>query len=97
MTMWLPPGRRIRFATSWMWRASGWSLDWEKYVEIDPRYFRPTEVDYLLGNPRKAVDRFGWKPEVSFKQLVEMMVDNDLALAEREMMLRQAGHQVVSR
>ena len=72
-------------------------LDWEKYVEIDPRYFRPTEVDYLMGSPRKAIDRFGWKPEVPFKQLVEMMVDNDLALAEREMMLRQAGHQVATR
>ena len=72
-------------------------LDWEKHVEIDPRYFRPTEVDYLLGTPRKAVDRFGWKPDVSFTQLVEMMVDNDLALAEREMMLRQAGHQVATR
>jgi GDPmannose 4,6-dehydratase len=72
-------------------------LDWEKYVEIDPRYFRPTEVDYLLGSSRKAMDRFGWKPEVSFKQLVEMMVDNDLSLAEREVMLRKAGHQVASR
>jgi GDPmannose 4,6-dehydratase len=72
-------------------------LDWEKYVEIDPRYFRPTEVDYLLGSPRKAMDRFGWKPEVSFKRLVEMMVDNDLSLAQREVMLRDAGHQVASR
>jgi GDPmannose 4,6-dehydratase len=66
-------------------------------IAIDPRYFRPTEVDYLLGSPRKAVDRFGWKPEVSFKRLVEMMVDNDLSLARRELMLRDAGHQVASR
>lgn len=60
------------------------NLDWEKYVEIDPQYFRPTEVDYLLGDPSKAMKTFGWKPKTSFQQLVQMMVDSDLALAERE-------------
>ena len=60
------------------------NLDWEQYVEIDPQYFRPTEVDYLLGDPSKAMKTFGWKPKTSFKQLVQMMVDSDLALAERE-------------
>jgi GDPmannose 4,6-dehydratase len=47
-------------------------------VEIDPKYFRPTEVDLLLGDPTKAKERLGWKPEVTFEQLVEMMVQADL-------------------
>jgi GDPmannose 4,6-dehydratase len=52
-------------------------LDWHKYVEIDPRYFRPTEVDHLHGNAAKAQRVLGWKPKVQFKQLVEMMVRAD--------------------
>jgi GDPmannose 4,6-dehydratase len=52
-------------------------LDWNKYVEIDPRYFRPTEVDHLHGDPSKAQRALGWKPKVSFKQLIEMMVRAD--------------------
>jgi GDPmannose 4,6-dehydratase len=57
-------------------------------VEVDPNYFRPTEVDELLGDPSKAKGKLGWKPTVSFGQLVEMMVDSDLALAEREKRVR---------
>jgi GDPmannose 4,6-dehydratase len=67
-------------------------IDWEKHVEIDPRYFRPTEVDYLHGDASKARNAFGWQPQTSFRRLVEMMVDNDLALAKRERMLRESGH-----
>ncbi|HVV16869.1 MAG TPA: GDP-mannose 4,6-dehydratase [Polyangia bacterium] len=52
-------------------------LDWSKYVEIDPRYFRPTEVDHLHGDPGKAQRLLGWKPKVSFTQLIEMMVRAD--------------------
>jgi len=52
-------------------------LDWKKYVEIDPRYFRPTEVDHLHGNPAKARQELGWKPKVTFRQLVQMMVRAD--------------------
>jgi GDPmannose 4,6-dehydratase len=52
-------------------------LDWKKYVEIDPRYFRPTEVDHLKGNPAKAMRALGWKPKVTFKGLIEMMVKAD--------------------
>jgi GDPmannose 4,6-dehydratase len=54
-------------------------LDWKKYVEIDPRYFRPTEVDHLQGNAAKARRALGWKPKVGFRQLVEMMVRADEA------------------
>ena len=52
-------------------------LDWKKYVEIDPRYFRPTEVDHLRGDASKANKALGWKPKVTFKALIEMMVRAD--------------------
>lgn len=71
-------------------------LDWQKHVEIDPRYFRPTEVDYLHGDASKARKAFGWQPETSFQRLVEMMVDGDHALAKREKMLRDAGHSMTA-
>jgi GDPmannose 4,6-dehydratase len=60
------------------------NLDWNKYVEIDPRYFRPTEVDLLLGDATKARQVLGWEPRVSFKELVRLMVDSDLELAQQE-------------
>jgi GDPmannose 4,6-dehydratase len=53
-------------------------------IEIDPKYFRPTEVDLLLGDPTKAKVKLGWEPKVTFEGLVNMMVDADLELAERE-------------
>jgi len=53
-------------------------LDYNDYVEIDPRLFRPAEVEVLLGSPEKAKEKLGWEPEVSFKQLIEMMVQSDL-------------------
>ena len=59
-------------------------LDWEKYVAYDPRYDRPTEVDVLLGDPAKARGELDWECKVGFEELVRMMVDADLALAERE-------------
>jgi GDPmannose 4,6-dehydratase len=54
------------------------NLDWNDYVVIDPKYFRPAEVDFLLGDPRKAQTDLGWKPRVSFKELVRLMVDADM-------------------
>ena len=59
-------------------------LDWHRYVEIDPRYFRPREVDMLLGDASKARKVLNWRPRVNFLQLARMMVDSDLALAEGE-------------
>jgi len=53
-------------------------LDWHDYVEIDPRYFRPAEVEYLRGDPSKAKRQLGWEPKVSFHDLVRMMVEADL-------------------
>ena len=61
-------------------------LEWQRYVEVDPQYFRPTEVDYLLGDPSKAASAFGWQPKTTFGRLVQMMVDSDLRLAEQERM-----------
>jgi GDPmannose 4,6-dehydratase len=55
-------------------------LDWQKHVKIDPALMRPAEVDHLLGDPSKARAELGWTPSVNFKQLVEMMVDADIAL-----------------
>ncbi|MCI0337716.1 MAG: GDP-mannose 4,6-dehydratase [Acidobacteria bacterium] len=54
-------------------------LDWKQFVEIDPRYFRPAEVDLLIGDSSKARQKLGWEPKVTFKELVRMMIDADLA------------------
>jgi GDPmannose 4,6-dehydratase len=64
-------------------------LDWHKYVEIDPRYFRPTEVDLLLGDASKAKKILGWKPKVGFRELAKMMIDTDLRIAQNENLLRE--------
>jgi GDPmannose 4,6-dehydratase len=53
-------------------------LDWQRYVKVDPRFIRPAEVDLLIGDPSKAKRELGWQPEVSFEQLVAMMVDADI-------------------
>lgn len=65
-------------------------LDYQKHVVIDERYFRPSEVDHLLGDSAKVRERLGWKPRVTFDGLVAMMVDSDLALAKKERLLRDA-------
>ncbi len=66
-------------------------LDWHQYVETDQRYFRPTEVDLLLGDPAKAKKLLGWEPKVGFKQLVKIMTDADMKLAQRERILIEHG------
>ena len=68
-------------------------LDYRDFVEVDPRYFRPAEVDLLLGDATKAHTKLDWTPRVSFQELVEMMVDGDLELARRE---RNAGGATIS-
>jgi len=55
-------------------------LEWERYVRIDPRYYRPTEVDLLIGDATKARKALGWAPSVRFKELVALMVDADLTM-----------------
>jgi GDPmannose 4,6-dehydratase len=71
--------------------------DWPSHVETDPRYFRPTEVDFLLGDASKARRKLNWEPKVKFPELVRMMVDHDTELARQETTLRSAGHSVVRR
>jgi len=64
-------------------------LDWKKYVQIDPSYYRPTEVDVLLGDASKAKRILKWEPTVSFRQLARMMTDFDLHLAENEKVIKE--------
>ena|SRR5690242_5557680 len=59
-------------------------LDWREFVEIDPKYYRPAEVDCLLGDPSKAKVRLGWEAKTQFKDLVRLMMDADLEMAQRE-------------
>jgi GDPmannose 4,6-dehydratase len=63
-------------------------LDWRKYVETDPRYFRPAEVELLLGDPAKATAKLGWRPKVTFKALAKMMAEHDWTMAKEERVLR---------
>jgi GDPmannose 4,6-dehydratase len=63
-------------------------LDWKQFVRHDPRYERPAEVDELIGNPAKAKRQLGWEPAVKFKELVKVMVEADLNLAQRERQAR---------
>jgi GDPmannose 4,6-dehydratase len=72
-------------------------LDWRKHVEVDPRYFRPAEVDHLEGDPAKARRIIGWEARTDIKALAGMMVDSDLRLAEKELLLKNAGHDEVIR
>lgn len=67
-------------------------LNWRDHVQIDPRYFRPAEVDNLKGSAAKARKVLGWAPKVSFKELVAMMVDADLEKAKREKVLVEHGY-----
>jgi GDPmannose 4,6-dehydratase len=67
-------------------------LDYRDFVATDPRYFRPAEVDQLLGDPAKAMRSLGWTPRTDVKALAVMMVEHDLELARREQTLRNAGH-----
>lgn len=68
-------------------------LDWNEHVEIDPRYFRPSEVDLLLGDASKARRELGWSPKVTFKELVRLMVDHDLKIARKERMIEGSDAQ----
>lgn len=65
-------------------------LDWKDYVEIDPRLVRPAEVDYLCGDASKALRVLGWKPQVQFKELIEMMVESDLKALQYTVQRRMA-------
>jgi GDPmannose 4,6-dehydratase len=63
-------------------------------VRVDPRYFRPTEVETLLGDPTKAREKLGWSPRTSFAQLVKEMVESDLRDARRDALVEQNGYEI---
>ncbi|MBL1274673.1 MAG: GDP-mannose 4,6-dehydratase [Ectothiorhodospiraceae bacterium] len=60
-------------------------------VAVDPRYFRPTEVETLLGDPTKAKEKLGWTPKITFEEMVQEMIENDLALAKRDSLVKEHG------
>lgn len=68
-------------------------LDWKEFVKIDPAYYRPAEVDLLLGDAGKARRALGWEPKVGFKDLVKLMIDHDLELARQEKRVQEARDQ----
>jgi GDPmannose 4,6-dehydratase len=63
-------------------------------VQIDPRYYRPTEVETLLGDPTKAKEKLGWVPEITLDQMIEEMVENDLDQAKQHALLKKHGYSV---
>jgi GDPmannose 4,6-dehydratase len=67
-------------------------LDYQQHVVIDPKYFRPTEVDVLLGNSTKAKKTLGWNPKVGFDQLIDMMIAADMEQSNKEKTLCEAGY-----
>jgi GDPmannose 4,6-dehydratase len=84
------------------WRGSGAKEEGvdakgRRIVAVDPRYFRPTEVDTLLGDASKARKKLGWKPRVKFRELVTEMVRGDLELAKRDDLVKRHGHKVLDR
>ena len=66
-------------------------LDWQEHVEIDPRYYRPAEVDFLEGDATRAREVLGWTPATSFSELLRMMTEHDVELARREQVLAEAA------
>ena len=66
----------------------------EVIVEIDPRYYRPAEVETLLGDASKAKEKLGWEPKIKFAQLVEEMITEDLKLASRDSLVEKVGYKV---
>jgi GDPmannose 4,6-dehydratase len=75
----------------------GYAQDGRCIVMVDPRYYRPTEVDTLLGDPAKAKAKLGWSPKVRFEELVVEMVREDLRAAERDALVRRHGHKAYDR
>ena len=66
----------------------------EVVIKVDPRYFRPTEVDFLLGDSKKAKDNLGWFPKTSLEELIKEMIDNDKEEAKKEALLKKSGFNV---
>lgn len=65
-------------------------------IEVDPRYFRPTEVELLIGDPSKSNEKLGWVPKYDLQGLLKDMMESDIRLFKRDLKLKQAGHKVLT-
>jgi len=86
--------RHVDLNISWRGQGveeQGYDQDGNCIVEVDPRYFRPTEVETLLGDPSKAKEKLGWEPKISFEELVREMMENDLEIARRDDLIEREG------
>ena len=61
-------------------------------IVVDPRYFRPTEVKTLLGDPTKAKEKLGWEPKITLKEMIQEMMENDLNIAKRDTLVKDHGY-----
>jgi GDPmannose 4,6-dehydratase len=66
----------------------------QEVVKVDPRYYRPTEVDLLIGDPTKAQTKLGWKPKYTLASMVKEMVASDIELFKKEQLLKESGYQI---
>tara|TARA_R110002124_G_scaffold72598_7_gene194277 strand:- start:119 stop:529 length:411 start_codon:yes stop_codon:yes gene_type:complete len=66
----------------------------KEVISIDPHYYRPTEVDLLIGDATKAKEKLGWTPECSLEELVKEMMEHDIQIMQRELFLKKGGHQI---
>jgi GDPmannose 4,6-dehydratase len=89
-------GMRLKFRGSGLEEEAVDAVTGRVVVRVDPRYFRPAEVETLLGDPTKARTRLGWVPKTDFKELVAEMVEEDRRLAERDAMIRRAGYRIAA-
>lgn len=93
-------GKELGFSISWKGKGQdekGYDQDGHCIVAVDPRYFRPAEVDNLLGDASKAKNKLGWKPKVTFKELVAEMVAEDMKAAKRDELVRRYGYSTYNR
>ena len=67
----------------------------KEIIKVDGRYFRPTEVETLLGDATKACEKLGWKPKISFQKLVEEMVEEDFKISKRNELIRNHGYSIL--
>ena len=85
-------GREIRWEGSGVDEKGYDAETGQQIVAVDPRYFRPTEVETLLGDPTKAREKLGWEPEISFEEMVQEMMESDLSLAKRDALVKEHGY-----
>ena len=84
-------GRAIRWEGTGLGERGYDSETGDLIVNVDSRYFRPTEVDSLLGDPTKARDKLGWKPKITFKEMVHEMMENEINVAKRDSLVNEHG------